>query len=90
MTSIPFSRSSAAVTPSPGVSAPVKLPSWMLPWPQEGLRSFKMARVQPQSRARCRASRAPRVYCAVTFVPACVTTLPSRSSAGRRGVGRPP
>ncbi len=40
MTSIPFRLSSAAVTPSPVISLPLKLPSYIVPQPQDGLPDF--------------------------------------------------
>ena len=42
-TGMPAASSSAAVTPSPPVNPPEKLPSWITPRPQEGLSSFSTA-----------------------------------------------
>ena len=42
-TGMPADSSSSAVTPSPAVNPPEKPPSWIVPLPQEGLRSLSTA-----------------------------------------------
>ena len=87
---MPQASSSSAATPFPSVIPSEKVPSWILPFPQEGLLDFRTAAVQPKYRASRSASFAPFSYCAVTSVPSFVSTRSPTRSAGGRGVARPP
>jgi len=52
MTSMPFLINSSAVTPSPSVRVRLKVPSYIVPLPQEGLFSLSSASLAPVSCAR--------------------------------------
>ncbi len=100
VTFTPFLLSNAAVTPSPTINLPEKLPSKMVPQPQEGLFSVSNASFAPTACAICKASLAPFRNWQVTSTPSMFTTfaLPSKTSApvppwisaGTRGTGKPP
>ena len=86
----PRALSSSAARPSPAISRPVKVPSYITPLPQDGLFSLRSAILQPFLSARLTATSAPLEYSAVTFLPLQLTTAPPRRSLGSRGVGKPP
>ena len=87
---IPFPDRRDTVTPSPSVSVPEKVPSYMRPAPQEGLFAFIRAIEMPNLRQSESATSAPFLYSAVTSTPSRRTTFFPCLSAGILGVGSPP
>ena len=89
-TLILFLFSNAAVTPSPFMILPEKVPSYICPHPQEGLLCFKIASLIPSNIARSKTCFAPRLKLSVTSFPFFVRILFPLCSAGSLGVDKPP
>jgi len=89
-TLILFLFSNAAVTPSPFMILPEKVPSYICPHPQEGLLCFRIASLIPYSLARLKTCFAPLSKFLVTSFPVFVRTLFLVCSVGSLCVGKPP